>query len=167
MRIKKSSFSDPDNLKTWDHLVDNYSPDFDETNRLKMDEVSLTFSLLVGMHYQIMNGGLVQFIDNSTGNYYHETIEAARKINFSELVNILVKAAQQFPDNKVPKDWEYRRQLWDKMGEQHLTEGDEFDIVDEEWDNFWEDLDKTYYANEKKLYQLTIDYLKHHSTLVD
>lgn len=167
MKIKKSSFSDPNSLKTWNNLVDNYLPDFDETNRLQMDEASLTFSLLVEMHYQIMNGGIVQFIDNRTGDYFHETLDAARRINFSELVNILVKAAQQFPNGNVPTDFEYRRELWDQMGEEHLTKGDEFDIVDAEWEIFWENLDKTYYANEKKLYLLTINYLKDHATLAD
>lgn len=167
MRIKKSSLNDTDNLKTWDNLIDSYLPDFDETKLRQMDEVSLTFSLLVGMHYQIMNGGIIQFIENSSGNYYHETIEAAQRINFLELVDILAKAAQQFPNYNVPTDWEYRRQLLDKMIDEHITRGNEFDIIDEKWESFWEDLDKTYSANKNKLYQLTINYLKDNATLTD
>jgi hypothetical protein len=154
MKIKRTIFNSTDNSKIWDDLVDYYLPDFDETNRLQMDEISLTFSLLVSMHYQIMNGGIVQFIDNESGNYFHETLDAAKRINFTELINILTTAAGQFPNKQVPKDWGFRRELWDK-------------IADSTEEDFWETLDKSYFANEVNLYTHAIDYLKSHSTLID
>ncbi len=166
MKIKKVDLDSSDNSKIWNNLVDNYLPDLDETNRLHMDNVSLTFSLLAVMHYQIMNGGIVQFIDNVSGNYFHETLEAAKRIDFTELVNILIKAGEQFPNGIVPSDWNYRRQIWDELGEQHTTKGEEYDTEVEEWTNFWEHLDEIYYANENKLYELTINYLKSNSTVV-
>jgi len=89
MTIKKSVFNNVHDLETWDVLCENYLPDFDERNRLRMDIVPLKFSLLTSMHYQIMNGGIVQFIDNSTGEYFHETLEAAKRIDFFELVQVL------------------------------------------------------------------------------
>lgn len=166
MKIKKSVLDGSDNLEIWNNLVDHYLPDFDETNRLQLDNVSLTFSLLTGLHYEIMNGGIVQFIDNGSGNYFHETLDAARRINFTDLVQILEKAAEKFPNGEVPTDWDYRRQVWDEIGEQHITKGEEYDIVDADWEKFWEDLDKAYYSVEPTLYKLTIDYLKSNATFV-
>jgi len=167
MTIKKSVFNNVHDLETWDVLCENYLPDFDERNRLHMDIVSLTFSLLTSMHYQIMNGGIVQFIDNSTGEYFHETLEAAKRIDFLELVQVLSKVAEQFPAGRIPKNWDDRRQVWDQMGNDHMIERDGYSVEDEAWSKLWESFDHAYYSNEMKLYRLTVKYLKKNASLVD
>jgi len=165
MKLTISDLEGSNNLEVWDNLVDNHLPDFDETNLLKLDSVSKTFCLLVQLHYQIMNGGIIQFIDNSTGDFFHETIEAAKNIGFTELEKLLLNAAEKFPNGKIPSNWEVRRQVWDEIGDAYITKEDDELIVDEAWESFWEDLDNEYYSIVETLYLKTIEYLKNKTTM--
>jgi hypothetical protein len=143
------------------------------------------------MDGQIMNGGVVQFIDNSTGNYFYETVQIARTINSTELLEILTKAAEQFPNEQVPKNWEERRALYDELCDLHskyipfheLDSSDKekflqnFDhsrpldeVVigeDDGWGNIWEELDRLYYDNTEKIYQNLFRYLKDNAELIE
>lgn len=163
MEIKKAVFNNVNTREVWDEVCENYSPDFDETNRTDLDNIALTFSLLSVMHGQIQNGGIIQFIDNGSGNYFHETIEAAEKISDSILVEILTKAASVFPNATVPKDWDERRNVVDAIGDAHTADF----VVDEEWEFFWQELDERYYSNQQLFYKKVVDYLRDHATLID
>jgi hypothetical protein len=142
--------SDVDDLLS--DLIEKYYPDFDDSNFHQLDSVARTFVLIVNLDGQVQNGGLIQFIDNSTGNYFHETIEAAKKIGNEKLVEILTKITAQYPEKQIPKDWSERRDLWDVMCEDHEN--------DAQWDKLWEDLDDQYYNNADLMNQQLIDYLK-------
>lgn len=194
MEIKKSILEMTDNLAVWDNLLDTYLPTLENETFEEMDEVSQTLLLFASMHGQVMNGGIVQFIDNGSGNYFHETLDAARRVNFTELVQILEKAAEQFPNGQIPKDWDERRSLYDELCEKYITyktfdelNSEEKEIVlknrikygdttpldqcsyeeKSSWSNTWEDLDKDYYSLEKTLYQKTKDYLINNAKLID
>lgn len=157
MEIKKNDIEQSNNIDDiLCNLIEKYYPDYDDDNFDNLDLVTQTFVLIVNADGQINNGGVVQFIDNSTGNLFHETIDAARRINNDSLVSILTKATSQYPNGQIPKDWEHRRDLWDELCEQH--EGDE------NWDNFWDELDHEYDDN---ICQNLIDYLKTNAKLID
>ncbi len=140
-------------------LIEKYYPNYDDDSFGNLDVVTQTFALIVDADGQINNGGIVQFIDNGTGNRFHETIDAAKRINNDGLVSILTQATTQYPNGQIPKDWDYRRQLWDELCDQHEN--------DESWDSFWEKLDNWYYSNSKNIYQNLIDYLKSNASLVN
>ncbi|MFN0031622.1 MAG: DUF4375 domain-containing protein, partial [Flavobacteriales bacterium] len=105
MEIKKSLLELSDSSAVWNKLLDTYLPMLDNTTVEEMDEVTQTLLLFGIMDGQINNGGVIQFIDNGSGNYFHETIEAAKRANIDELAAMLEKVANKFPNGQVPKDW--------------------------------------------------------------
>ena len=167
MRIKKQLLIGTDYNEILYALTENCFPDYDDKNFSQLDEVTQTFVLVVNMDNQVMNGGIVQFIDNSTGNYFHETIDALKRIESDGFVKILNDAANQFPNNRIPVNWNLRRQLLDQIGEKYITRGAEYDIVDEKWEEFWDDLDSYYYDNSNILYQDLVRYLKENAEVVN
>lgn len=133
-------------------LVQKYYPDYDDESFVNLDSVARTFVLIVNLDGQVQNGGLIQFIDNSTGDYFHETIEAAKSIKNDRLVEILIKITEKYPERQIPKDWDERRALWDSMGEQNEN--------NEHCDKFWDDLDDEFYDNANAMNKELIEYLK-------
>jgi hypothetical protein len=167
MKIKKELLNGTDYNEILYALVENCYPEYDDENFDQLDEVTQTFVLIVNMDGQVMNGGIVQFIDNGTGNYFHETVDALNRIKSNGLVKVLNKAAEQFPNSQVPTNWDLRRQIWDEIGDKHVTPGSEYDIVDEEWEELWEDLDRSYYENSNVMYKDLIEYLKINALLIN
>jgi hypothetical protein len=192
MKIKKNDIeqSKDSNDLLFD-LIEKYYPEYDDNSFDKLDLVSQTFVLIVNADGQINNGGIIQFIDNGTGNYFHETIDAAKRIQSEVLVNILTRTAAQFPNEQIPKDWDERRELIDKLNEQfcpsipfnELNEDakkkflENYDNsipleeilieLESEWGKAWEDLDGMYYENSISIYQSLIDYLKSNANLIN
>ncbi len=140
-------------------LTQKYYPDYDDDSFNELDIVSQTFALIIDAEGQIQNGGIIQFIDNGTGNRFHETIDAAKRIKNDSLVAILTSVTSQYPKGKIPTDWNYRRDLWDKLCDKHEN--------DKNWDRFWEEIDERYYENSKSIFQSLIDYLKSNAKLID
>lgn len=141
------------------NLIQKYYPDYDDECFDNLDSVARTFVLIVNLDGQVQNGGLIQFIDNSTGGYFHETIEAAKNIKNEKLVNILNKIIAQYPDHQIPKDWDERRALWDSMCEENEN--------DEKWDKFWDNLDDEYYDNANAMNEELIEYLKANAKIME
>jgi hypothetical protein len=192
MEIRKKDIEQSKELiDLYNDLIAKYYTDYDDISFDKLDIVTQTFVLIVNADGEINNGGIVQFIDNGTGNYFHETIKAANRINSEGLVNMLTKAARQFPDGQIPKDWSERRYLYDELSDQHSTylKFDDLDIKAKEiflqnhdssipldqisivemdsWGDVWDELDSWYYENSNIVYQNLIDFLKINATLID
>lgn len=194
MEIKGKIFDKDDNVEIFYELIDKYYPEYEEDNFDQIDEVSKTFVLISNMDSQMHNGGIVQFIDNGSGNYFHETQNAAALINSNILVDILKRASEQFPNNLVPKGWDERRELFDDLCEQYTTyktfeelSSEEKKIVLENrkkfgditpleecsfgeknsWSDTWEELDRLYYDNYKGIYESLFKYIKENATLID
>ena len=189
MKINKDIFEKDDLNEIFYGLMENHFPDYDEDSFELLDEVSKTFVLISVMDGQIHNGGVIQFIDNGSGNYFHETIDAAQKIGCDGLVQLLEKAASQFPENKIPKDWNERRDLIDDLNEQnsikvtfaeldnHAKERflenhdpsiplNEIEIeLESEWGKVWGELDNWYYENYLDIYKSLFEYLKENATV--
>jgi hypothetical protein len=160
MEIKRTDLEQTNDVEdVFYDLIQKYYPDYEVENFDKLDLVTQTFVLIANADGQINNGGVIQFIDNSTGNHFHETIDAAKKIKNDSLVSILTKAATQYPNGQIPKNWEQRRNVWDELCEAHDN--------DESWDNLWEELNRSYYDISKAIYQNLIEYLKTNAILID
>lgn len=75
------------------------------------------------MYFQIMNRGLIQFVDNSTGDYFEGTLTALKEMGLPRHSKILENIKQKFSDQNIPKDMEERRNLIDSINENLNEEG--------------------------------------------
>lgn len=105
---------------------------------------------VLNMHYQVMNGGLLQFVDNSTGDDFHETENALEGMGLPKHVKMLEEYKKIFPNQLVPKNMELRRSLIDTFNED----------LPEEREIFVDDLDRTYYLLENEFEQRIVEYVK-------
>lgn len=195
MEIKKKDFEQQIDLNhLLSVLIEKYYPEYDEYSFGELDVVTQTFILLADADGQINNGGIIQFIDNETGNRFHETFDAARRINSEICIALFTISAEQFPNGKVPKDWEERRSLYEQLCDENITyktfdelSSEEKEIVLENrkkyddttpldqcsyeqkstWSDTWEELDTLYFDNTNLIYQDLIDYLKKNAKLID
>ena len=120
MEIRKSDFEQTTEIKDiLYNLTQKYYPVYDDKSFDELDIVTQTFVLIVDADGEIQNGGIVQFIDNGTGNRFHETIDAAKRINNDSLVSILTSVTTQYPKGRIPKDSNTRRAMWDKLCDKH------------------------------------------------
>jgi hypothetical protein len=109
---------------------------------------------ILNMHFQVMNGGVIQFVDNSTGDYFKETLLSLKEINADKYVRILEKIKEKFPNRIIPKNTEERRNLIDTICE-NLTQEQEWEL-----DEFYESLDNEYCENQDELELIIIGYIK-------
>jgi hypothetical protein len=194
MEIKKELLKGSDYDKIMFSIIENYYPEYEDDNFDQLDEITQTFILIVNMDGQIMNGGIIQFIDNGTGNLFHETIKAAERIKSKTLVEILTKTSGQFPDNKIPKDWDERRNLYDELCDKYITYKSFDELTPDEqkiilknkekfedktpvnecsyevknsWSDAWDKIDSMYYANSNNFNQKLVEYLKMNAKLID
>ena len=103
------------------------------------------------MHYQVMNGGVIQFVDNGSGDNFEETLTALKEIKATEYIEILEKFKSKVPNGVVPKNMEERRAVIDKLNDS---------LPPEELEEFYESLDKEYYKSENMLHQYVIEFTK-------
>lgn len=160
MKIKRNDINEVNDLnEILFNLTEKHYPDFNNDNFDNLDIVTQTFALIIDADGQINNGGVIQFIDNESGNRFHETIDAAFRIKNDILIKILTKITNQYPNGQIPKDSDERRDLWEELCEQNAE--------DENWSDLWEELDNLYYDNSETIHQNLIDYIKTNATIVD
>ena len=126
--------------------------DYDNIGNFKNPLKNLIY--ISNMHGQVLNGGVIQFVDNSTGDSFEETLKALKEIKATEYIEILEKVKSIFPKGIVPKDTEKRREVIDNIWES-LNEKE-----DEEMNEMLEKLDEKYYDNQELLYKYIINYTK-------
>ena len=63
------------------------------------------FLLCIIFQGEVENGGITQFLSNSSGNMTSETIDALKRID-EVYADLLIKAAHCFPEGIVPKKQE-------------------------------------------------------------
>jgi len=158
MEINRDVFEESEQSELVLKLIESHYPEYTDENFHLLDEVTKNFVLYVNMDGQIGNGGIVQFIDNSTGTFFEETIQMSKSIDCIQLTEILTKVKELFPYKIIPKDWEARRNLWDKLCEENET--------NQKWDEEWEKLDDDYYNIEKVIQEKIVLYLKEKATII-
>lgn len=104
------------------------------------------------MQVQIDNGGIISFVDNGSGAFFDQTLEALKAMDIEKHYRILLAFQDLFPDKYVPQDMAERRDLMDVI----LENSGDSDEPFETWDNEIYD---------SRAYFLTkiIAYLKKHS----
>jgi hypothetical protein len=195
MEIKKTDLEQTKDLNDLLYdLTEKYYPDYDDETFDNLDVVSQTFALIIDADGQINNGGIIQFIDNGTGNRFHETIDAVKRIDSEVLVELLTRASRQFPNGQIPKDWDDRRDLYDELCEKYITfkTFDELNLKEQQivlenrkkfgdttpldecryeqknnWSDTWGELDSLYYDNAEIIHKSLVEYLKKNAKLID
>lgn len=156
-------FNSTEHKIVFDKIADKIyeSVDYEDISDIS-DPPIRTLCYILNMHFQIENGGVIQFIDNGSGNDFDETLRSLEEINASIQARILMDVESIFPNNIVSKNWEHRRSQIDRINENNVPHVANFDS-----EEFWEMLDEKYYANYDSLYgainKYTRDYMNKHN----
>jgi hypothetical protein len=83
----------------------------------KLSTEQQNFLLVDLLEMEINNGGFSQFFYNSSGDYSHETVEALKSIGALNAAQMLETAISYWPEKKVPKDIQKRRDIIDQIAD--------------------------------------------------
>lgn len=87
------------------------------------------FLLCVLFEDEINNGGISQFLSNSSGDMAEETISALEKIGEPEIAKLLREALKCLPNGTAPKDRDARNDLMDQFDEKVEERFDKLDRI--------------------------------------
>lgn len=185
MKIDQDIFEHEDIYDIIDAIAEEIYTKYEEVNFDELDEVTQNSIVFIGLDGEIDNGGFLQFIENSSGDFYEETLRSAKAMGSQGLVDALEKVAKQFPKGTVPTDTIVRQDILEELKKEndktvpfaeldHKTKAEllanhdnsypieecSFAVEETEWTLVWEDLDQWYYENHKEVYQAFINYLK-------
>ena len=87
------------------------------------------FLLCVLFEGEVANGGISQFLSNSSGDMAEETVLAIEKIGEPETATMLREVLQCFPNSIVPKNRDARNNLMEQFDEKVEEACDKFDRI--------------------------------------
>lgn len=119
-------------------------------NMDKLTEPQKQFYYNQCLERQINNGGFNQYFANSSGGFAHQTVQSLILIGAIATAQILQKAIDQFPDNKVPQDRNKRIELVEQM---EVTSND-----------VWEELEEKFFEYEDNLNMLNLSFVKQYKS---
>jgi len=156
--FKSSLFVTNNKEEAFDQIIDRIYQTVGEYENLKeIEDLKIrTILYITDMHFQIMNGGVLQFVDNGTGNDFNQIMDSLKKLELLPQVGICKKIQSLFPDSTVPEDWEKRRDLIDIINDEDSKP--EFDP-----ETFWNEVDDIYDENVDLLYKNVVDYVHEYS----
>jgi len=105
---------------------------------------------LLNMQGQVDNGGVTQFVDNSTGDHFIETKIALKEIGMESYHDILLEIEKSFPNGIVPKHQEKRRDAIDDMSENE----EEMWEIEEQYETY----DNIFYVKEDEFKSKFVEY---------
>lgn len=112
----------------WERLVDKWSQtgyeSFTQDERIWFNVQCLTAA--------VNDGGLISYYYNSGADYMEETLDDLNKLEAQQVIAVLGKVNELFPNAKPPKDIEQRNVTIDSWGENEAIE-ELLDIVDDEF----------------------------------
>ena len=85
------------------------------------------FLLCVLFEGEVANGGISQFLFNSSGDMAEETVLALEKIGEPETATLLREVLQRFPNGVAPKDRDARNDFLEQFDEKVEEEFDKLD----------------------------------------
>lgn len=91
-------------------------PEPDRLNRYER-----TIFVTQTLESEVNNGGFIQFFDNASGALADETVPAFKRIGAGKTASICKKALKAL-GQKLPRDWEERRALLDKIVDDRVAE---------------------------------------------
>jgi len=105
---------------------------------------------LLNMQGQVDNGGVTQFVDNSTGDHFIETKIALKEIGMESYHDILLEIEKSFPNGIVPKHQEKRRDAIDDISENE----EEMWEIEEQYETY----DNIFYEKEDEFKSKFVEY---------
>ena len=157
-RNKIFTFKVDDKLEcseNFDRIMDQFFEQLGETEVSDLTDVKAKALYFIStMHYQVMNGGVIQFVDNSSGDYFEEIYQTLDNLSLTAYKEILTEFRNKFPNKSIPTDMSERRDLIDRINDQA-----EIDDKEDELDLFWDELDTKYYDNSKILYCKVVEFV--------
>lgn len=91
------------------------------------------------------NGSFHQYFFNSAGNEAHETVAALLTIDAVKTAVLLQKAIAVWPNQKVPKDWETRR--------------DVIEVIEADVEDTWNKCTRSFYRGKESISELLCTYV--------
>lgn len=132
------------------HQLSRYGMDLS-----KLSYVQRVVLYVANIEGEVNNGGFNQFYFNTSGDYAHETHEALIFIGAHKTADVLRRANDLYPSNKVPRDRAKRINTLVKIKE----DDEKSEIL-----NKWNELSELIWLNEERVRSLLIDYVKKHKT---
>ena len=83
------------------------------------------FLLCVLFEEEVANGGISQFLSNSSGDMAEETVLALEKIGEPKTATMLREVLRRFPNSVVPKNRDARNDLMEQFDENELDKFDQ------------------------------------------
>ncbi len=167
MKFRRSVFERATPTEVWDGIQEATYAEVPDLTQPPPDETVRTVLLISGLLNQAENGGIIQFIDNWDGCNFHETRDAASRIACPDLVGFLDRVATLYPDHQVPKNWELRRELWDRMCEERHLAGEDRHLSEQEWDDLWVGFNHELYALVSGIKQKAGEYVRSRAEFVE
>ena len=112
----------------------------------RLNEYERTIYVTQTLESEVNNGGFIQFFDNAGGAFADEIVPAFQRIGAKKTASICKKALQALGQG-LPRDWEERRALLDK-------------IVDDGVGELLEECDEAFYEYPDDLEALNVAYVR-------
>lgn len=125
-------------------LVDRFNEGDPDLNTL--NEYERTIYVTQTLESEVNNGGFIQFFDNAGGAFAGEIVPAFKRIGAKKTALICKKALEAL-GQELPRDWEERRALLDR-------------IVDDSIGELLEACDEAFYEYPDDLEALNVAYVK-------
>jgi hypothetical protein len=87
----------------------------------KLSKPQATLYLTYEFDKEVKNGSFDQYFFNSSGNNSHEAVGALQTIGAIKTSNLLQECINVWPNQKVPKDWEKRRNAREELEDEAKT----------------------------------------------
>ena len=117
-------------IHDWADAIGDKYPPRDYTD-VYFEDMTNVERLVFGVNWftlEVENGGLSQYLFNSTGSIANDTCRQLRAANLTQLADLLAQALTVFPDGISPKDDEARQAIMRALPdekEQFLSECDQ------------------------------------------
>ena len=117
-------------------LIDRFDEGEPDLNAL--NEYERTIFVTQALESEVNNGGFIQFFDNAGGAFADEIVPAFKRIGARKTASICKKALQALGQG-LPKDWEERRALLDRIVDDRV--GELLEACDEAFYEYPDDLE--------------------------
>lgn len=149
LNIDSQNWDQMEQDTVFSEIVDQLFAEWEKTDLECMENNLKNLIYACNMSIQVDNGGITSFVDNGSGEFFHETLNAIKELKMHKFQVILEGFQALFPNKTIPKDMEERRKLMDVILENSEDSGEPF----ETWDN-------TIYSNRAYFQIKIVEYVK-------
>lgn len=110
---------------SWRRILAERIDEFENLRGTSPFEEILVLAWLIG---EVENGGLIQYLDNATGNDFYRARNATERVGSADVVALMDKVAAMFPGGVVPREQGDRMSVTEALSEK-LEGDDPFDAL--------------------------------------